>query len=175
MYLKPAVLILRHGDGHTQIFCHRQSGLDADAVADIVAHLRYWEGGKEAMENFQEALSKAVAEKEKPENFPEEVSWLTLRKPGHVKCSLCWYFKGDALWILNGSETHSGVPATKLTLSAIVQAVRRALYLPDLRKWQNDMGIEIPEQKPKARPLAPLGEIAEANHHANGGDKETKA
>jgi hypothetical protein len=150
MYLKPAVLVLRHSDGHTQIFCHRQSGgLDADVVADIVAHLRYWEGGKDA-----------------------RVSWGELRSSGDVQCSPHWHFKADALWILNGSETHSGVPATNLPLTAVVQAVRRALFLPDLRRWQKEMGIEIPEKKPKVRPLASVGEIAEANHHANGGDKK---
>jgi hypothetical protein len=63
-------------------------------------------------------------------------------------------------------------PDVLINNAAVVQAVRRALYLPDLRKWQRELGIEIPEYKPKARPLASVGEIAEANHHANGGDKK---
>lgn len=147
MWLKPDVFVLRHSDGHTQIFCHRQSGFGVDVVADIVAHLRYWEGGKDA-----------------------KSTWEELRRSGNVACSPNWYFFSEGLQILNGSETHSGVPPTILTLDAVVQAIRRALYLPDLRKWQRELGIEIPENKSKARPLAPLGEIAEKNHHANGGE-----
>jgi hypothetical protein len=151
MWLKPAVLILRHGNGQTQIFCHRQGGLDADIVADVAAHLRYWEGGKDA-----------------------NVSWEELRKPGNVSCSPGWYFFPEGLQVLNGSETHTGVPATKLPISSIVQAVRRALFLPDLRRWQKELGIEIPEHKPKARPLASVGEIADTHNHENGGGEETK-
>ncbi len=152
MWLKPAVLIMRHPDGHTQVFCHQKAGLHPDVSADIAAQLRYYEGGREA-----------------------GLTWDALQKSGDTECSPVWYYFKKAQAVMNGSESHPGVKPTELGLQTVIDVVRRALWYPALQGWQREMGVEFLPKDDKPQPLATAGEIAETHDRENGnGDKETK-
>lgn len=145
LYLRPQIHIIRKSNGQTQIFCNKGSGLGSDEIGDIVAHLRFWEGGKEA-----------------------GLTWVQLRESGRVECSPPWYYFAEAGQILNGSDSHPNVPATKLTIDSIVNAVRRALDFPALQRWQKEVGVKI--EAKGSKPIATVGEMAS---HKTARNKDT--
>jgi hypothetical protein len=129
LYLHYPIHIIRKSNGQTQIFCNKGSGLGPDEVGDIVAHLRFWEVEGDT-----------------------KLTWMELREPGRVERSPAWYYFAEAGQIFNGSNSHPDVPATKLSIDAIIAAVRRALNFPALQRWQKEQGIKIKAEKPGPPP-----------------------
>lgn len=98
-----AVVVVRNPDGHVQILTTNHLDLD---MRDTLRTLRVLE-----LKTQRAAI-------------PE---WKKLEQEGTIEEVPEWFFHAEANNILNGSDSRPDVPATKLSLQVIIEAVRTGL------------------------------------------------
>lgn len=103
---------------------------------------------------------------ELPNDKKNDVDWSSLEKGGKINNLDIWYFMEKGPFILNGSESHPYVPASRITTDVIMDVLRNAFHPLMVNKWKQKKGITVPaltETPVRRFEGTPLGDLKWGN------------